>query len=272
MRAAESILALCAHHGLLMHVRRALGGAIATGRFSSKQGEEGESGGDEALLHGTSPRAVAAALRSLAFLVRAGGPCRTQACTLPLLARPSALAELMLRPGSVRRSASVQSAACDLIRATRFADHSTDSTSHAVLIEALTAALSDHGTTSARVAFEVCETIGTLSSDALLGREAYEPSLVTLVAQTLAAHGRHHRELARAACGNLRLLCLQNTAAQGAAARGRDDALAELRRAGGEEALVAAIDAHKLPLLRGVGADKLLGALRGAGRRRDGGS
>ena len=109
-----------------------------------------------------------------------------------------------------------------------------------------------------RVAYAACEAIGTLASDRGLADGASEggggSSLVALVVRALSAHGGSDREMALSACYALRLLC-------GLPSSASATQLAELRASGGEAAVQAVVEAHRLPQ-RSTAAE-LLDALRG---------
>jgi hypothetical protein len=109
-RAADAIEALCSQHALLLTIRSGLAAADASAASAppTRESEDVMSG---AHLHGERServRAVAAALRALTLVVRAGGSCRTKALALPLLKQPRALPALLTSTHEMRASPSVQ--------------------------------------------------------------------------------------------------------------------------------------------------------------------
>ena len=159
-------------------------------------------------------RSVAAALRGLALLLRAGGTCRTKALALPLLKKQGELSHLLKHSRELRTTASVQAAGCSLLRALSTAgiDVGTDG------VDALVAALNAFGELDASVAREACEAVGTLAANRSLLKKtlANNAMLVGGLTRALAAHGTAEREVARAACNGLRLICGESKEAKAA--------------------------------------------------------
>ena len=203
-RAAEAAAVLCTGHGLLVTIHSGLGMATLVE-------EDGMCDKEAARI---AVRSVAAALRGLALLLRAGGTCRTKALALPVLKKQGELSHLLKHSRELRTTASVQAAGCSLLRALSTAgiDVGTDG------VDALVAALNAFGELDASVAREACEAVGTLAANRSLLKKtlANNAMLVGGLTRALAAHGTAEREVARAACNALRLICGESKEAKAA--------------------------------------------------------
>ena len=244
-RGQDATEGLCASHGLLNALRKAL-----------------------KLPESSSHRAsgVAAACAAMACLVRTGGPARSHALAMPVFKRPSLLFSLLQEP-ALLKSARVQAAACDLIDAAVTAGKYASADAAGPSICAVLLGLGTHGTGNARLARTAsdalstcCSTVGPSAVFAVFrdsagdGQALQAAALVRILQEALKAHF-DHPPTAGSIVNLMRRLCLESDG------KLRASVAEELRQSGLESVLrrlVAADDHH----MRGVGARKLLAALK----------